>query len=960
MARPSSQDPVPAGGRFTFVGRRRELGLLLAAVRHPPAVVLIEGEAGIGKSRLVREATATLAPERHCVLTGYCQPLREPFPYGPVFDALAKAGPWLPGTGVPPTAGALAPLLPDLADRLPSPPMPPPDGPQAERHQLVRAVRSLLGVLGPAVLVVEDMHWVDDATRELLLLIARDLPDQLSLVLTYRAEDLPPRTPVLGSAYRHPPGTSGTTITLAPLTEADVAELATGALGSRATPVLARALYGRSEGLPLVAEEDLISLDDQGRRGGTADAVAVLERAQVPRGLREAVTERLAGLSPPGAAVVDAAAVLAVPADEPLLTAVAGLDPEQGALGLTEALRLSVLREDEDGRYGFRHVLAQQVAYRNVPGPQRTRLHQRAVEELERHSPQPLVQIAHHTLALGDREAWFRRAEAAADQAVALGDTGTAAALLRRILEQPHLGDDLRSRAALALARIAVDGIDHVATIALLRRLIADPQQSESTRGDIRLALGLLMVNHGGNRAGFREVRRSVEELATRPDRAARAMIAMAMYERDGASDQARDWMDRAEQTVRGSADDAIQAAVHATRLTLLARQGDPAVWPQLDRLPRAAAGPEVLRQTARALYNVGDIAIELGHDRRARTLLTESRDLARRSGTSHLECYSRIALLRLNGLAGHWDGLEEDFAALDTAHPDIAMTGTEQALILGQLATAKGQRSRAIEQFTLAADYGKHESQVTAALRAASGLAAVRLAQGAPEDARAVTDPAAAMLRRAAAWARATGVVPVAIEAALACGDHRFAEQLADDAEQGLRDADAPAADAELRFARGLLHSAAEPAAAAEHFLQAEHLWQEIGRPYEAARAAECSGRALAASRPDASTAHLTEALDTFTRLGATADAARCRHTLDRLGLVRPPTRGRRGYGDRLSPREHQVAELLAQGATNQDIAEALFLSPRTVERHVAHVLKKLDATRKTVSEALPGHPTD
>ncbi|MFD0574197.1 LuxR C-terminal-related transcriptional regulator [Kitasatospora gansuensis] len=256
-------------------------------------------------------------------------------------------------------------------------------------------------------------------------------------------------------------------------------------------------------------------------------------------------------------------------------------------------------------------------------------------------------------------------------------------------------------------------------------------------------------------------------------------------------------------------------------------------------------------------------------------------------------------------------------------------MTGTEQALILGQLATAKGQRSRAIEQFTLAADYGKHESQVTAALRAASGLAAVRLAQGAPEDARAVTDPAAAMLRRAAAWARATGVVPVAIEAALACGDHRFAEQLADDAEQGLRDADAPAADAELRFARGLLHSAAEPAAAAEHFLQAEHLWQEIGRPYEAARAAECSGRALAASRPDASTAHLTEALDTFTRLGATADAARCRHTLDRLGLVRPPTRGRRGYGDRLSPREHQVAELLAQGATNQDIAEALFLSP-------------------------------
>ncbi|MFE7601953.1 AAA family ATPase, partial [Streptomyces sp. NPDC057494] len=114
------------GGRFRLVGRRRELGQLLAAVRRPPAVVLVEGEAGVGKSRLIREASIELATERHQVLTGSCHPLREPFPYGPVVDALRKAD--LTGSPVfPPTAGALAPLLPDLADRLPAPPEAPAD-----------------------------------------------------------------------------------------------------------------------------------------------------------------------------------------------------------------------------------------------------------------------------------------------------------------------------------------------------------------------------------------------------------------------------------------------------------------------------------------------------------------------------------------------------------------------------------------------------------------------------------------------------------------------------------------------------------------------------------------------------------------------------------------------------------------------------------------------------------------
>jgi DNA-binding CsgD family transcriptional regulator len=946
-----------AGGGFAFVGRQRELGLLLAAVRSPPAVVLIEGEAGIGKSRLAHEAAAVLAGEGRPVLTGFCHPLREPFPYGPVVDALRRAGRWLPAEGVAPTAGALAPLLPDLADRLPSPP-PLPEGAQARRHQLVLAVHSFLSVLGPAVLVVEDLHWADEATRELLLLLARDLPRTLGLVITYRGEDLPPDTAVLGAAYRRPPGMHGATIRLSRLSPQHVQELAVAALGPQATAELGAALFERSEGLALVAEEDLLTLREQGRQHALGDARAELERAGVPRGLREAVTERLASLTPCAAAIVDAAAVLAVPAQETLLTRLAGLDPEQGAEGLVEALRSALLGETDGARYVFRHVLAQQVAYQHIPGPHRTRLHRAAIEELQRQTPVPLVQIAHHTLALGDRAGWFQRAEQAVDQAIALGDAGTAAGLLHRILEQPHLDIDLRSRAALALSRIAVNGADHSRTAAVLRRILADPQLPTATRGEIRLALGLLMVNHAGERTGYRELERSVDELLpARPERAARAMVALAMHERDGTGPQGWAWLDRAERTAERGDDEAVRAAVRATRLSLLARDGDPEVWAELDRLPRESDDVEVLRQTTRALYNVGELAVELGHDRRAAALLAESRELAHRAWIPHLECYSRIALLRLEALAGRWDGLEDRFAALGTEFPEIAMFGEEQALVFGLLATARGQRARAQEQFATAVECGTHGSQVTVALRAAAGLAELRLLQHAPDDAWAVAAPAVDMLRQAAAWARATGLLPVAVEAALGSGERCAAEQLAADAERELANRDSPGSRAELAYAQGLLALAAErlgTARAVDCFQRSHRAWREIGRPYDAARAAERSGQALGGNLPEDAAGRLTAALDAYTRLGATADAARCQQALRDLGLDRPAARGRRGYGGRLSPRERQVAELLATGATNQDIAEALFLSPRTIEQHVANVLKKLGTTRKAVGPAL------
>ncbi|MCX4683176.1 AAA family ATPase [Kitasatospora purpeofusca] len=1001
------------------MGRVGELARLTDALARPPAVLLVEGEAGSGKSRLVAEAVRALdersgngttgngtptppgdtAPRRP-VLLGRCHPLREPEPFGPVVDALRDAAALLPPPAeLPPSTGALRLVLPDLAAQLPAAP---PDGGTllSARRLLAQGVRALLTALDAPVLVVEDLQWADDATLDLLVRLARDLPPRLALVVTYRPEDLPPGAPAPGAAFRPAPartgghgagaghGAVGAPVRLErlePLDEREVAALARSVLGPAATPELARVLYERSQGLPLAVEEDLRTLTERspatrtpadrigaertggsggsstsgasstaGGRTATGDLAAVLAAAEVPRGLRDAVTERLARLGADGAAVVAAAAVLGVPADEALLTAVAGLDAEAGADGLTEALHAAVLRETAPDRYAFRSPSARQVAQGQVAGPRRRVLHRRAVAALGTREPRPLARIAEHTLAMGDRPAWQDLAQAAADQAAALGDPGGARRMLRGLLDEPDLDPRRRGRAALALARLAADDVDPAASVQVLSGMVADPRLPVADRGEIRLALGFLMAVHSGNRAGFDRIRESLEELEERPVRAARAMVAIAMDERDGAGRRSGEWLARAEGLLAANPDEDVSAAVRATTLTFQARSADPAVWDRLDELPRDSERPEVMRQTTRALYNTGEIAIELGYDRRSANLLEESRRLARLTGIPYLECYSRLALIRLDMLAGRWDLVEPRFARLGAEFDDLAMAGAERSLLFGRLAAGRGRLALAREEFEIAARFGQRESQVTVALRAAAGLGGLQLLEGDTAGAAGTVGPALATARQADAWARTAELLPVAVEALLATGGRAEAGEVTEEATESLTDRGAPAVTASLHLARGLLLDADGDPEAAEAFTRARDHWQDIGRPYEAARADERIAAALAARDRVRAAERMAAAERVYLELGATTDTARCRKLRRDLDLGGIGSPGRRGYGKRLSPRERQVAELLAQGTGNQDIAQALFLSPRTVEHHVANVLAKLGTGRAGTAQAL------
>jgi DNA-binding CsgD family transcriptional regulator/tetratricopeptide (TPR) repeat protein len=932
----------------TLVGREAELGLLLAAMTAAPAVAVVEGEAGVGKTRLVGEAL--LAPELRTRrrLVGACQPLREPLPFGPVIEALRGAQGLRLAHEPGPIAGALRPLIPELSDQLP-PALPPLVDAPAERHRLFRSIAEVFRALGPAVCVLEDLHWSDEGTGDLLRFLVSRLPDQLSLVLTYRAEELPVSSPVHGLASRVPPGVGRTRISLAPLGRAEVRKLVKSMLEVEdVSAEFSDYLHERTLGVPFAVEEVLGLLADRRdivRRNGRW-ARRTLDRLEVPEGIRDSILERLARVSPDARRVTRAVAVVGVPAEEDVVREVAGLAEGRAVRGLSEALSLGLLRETSGGLADFRHALARQAVYEAIAAPERRRLHLRAARRLEREpEPIPLAQVAHHCREAGAHKRWLRHAETAADLALSVGNAPAASELLVDALSSADTPALTRARLAVKLGRAALGSLDHGSALAVLRRILQEKTLPAGVRGEVRLYVGLLLDNHAGQAsAGFAEIARAVPELRRRPGLAAQAMSVLAVpMAVDGHLTAHLGWMKRALETAARVDDPVLKTGVLVNRATTLMHVGDPEAWRAVFDLPDEAESAGERRQLVRASGNLAHACTCIGHYARADSFLTRARRLADEANDPYLALSLESTRVFLDWSTGRWAGLESRARRLSQDTEDIPRVSAEADLVLGSLLLAHGEILEATAHLRTAREIALTSGSIPVAAAATVGLARILLARGSAERAAEQALDTIALVRSKGIWVWGAEIASVAVEALCAEGRGAEAADLVEELARGLRSRDAPAARAALSACRAqLAGDAGDFERAARGFSRAERAWLGLPRPYEAACCREARGLAqLEAGRQSIDV--LTEALAGFQELEASWDAARVRRSLREHGVIRPWRGGRRGYGSRLSPREQEVARQAALGRTNREIAEVLVLSPRTVETHLAKAMRKL-----------------
>ena len=366
------------GGRAaspTLVGRVEELGILEAARKRAadgdPAVVLVGGEAGVGKTRLVAELTSRRANDGTRVLAGGCLPVGDgAMPYAPIVEALRAL---LGEVGVAAVRELAGPSWPELARVLPAlgEPQADPAGPAAQ----ARLFELLLGLLGrlseqaPLVLVVEDLHWADESTRDLLAFLVRNLRrERVLLVVTYR-DDEPGQQrlgPYLAELDRARPVER---VELARLDQAETEAQLAGILGAAPAAGLVADVFARSEGNPFFTEQLLTVI-----RAGSA---------QLPATLRDLLRGRVQTLTEQASQVLAVVAVAGRRTSHRLLAAVAGLDDQRldQALRAAVANQLLVTTPGEDG-YQVRHALLREVVDADLLPVERARLHARLAQAL--------------------------------------------------------------------------------------------------------------------------------------------------------------------------------------------------------------------------------------------------------------------------------------------------------------------------------------------------------------------------------------------------------------------------------------------------------------------------------------------------------------------------------------------------------------------------------------------------
>lgn len=941
---------VPALSAPRFVGRERELAALDGALGPDPAVVLLDGEAGIGKTRLLREFLASQAGRGRRALIGACPELRVPYTLGAVVDAVRDGVDNVANLGLSGLGGALRPLFPEWADDLPPAPEPLEDA-SAARHRLFRAIVELLGRLGVAVLALEDVHWADEATLEFLLFLVSRRPQTVSVVLTYRRDEVPSDSLLLRLTSRPPADAHLVRLTLRPLDVGETAALVSSMLtGDHVSNEFAAFLHARTEGVPLAVEESVRLMHDRAdlirQDGGWARRR--LDRIDVPPTIRDGVLDRVGRVGPDTRTVLYAVSVLSGPADQATLRAVTGLPDDRFAAHAAEALGGGLLREVRPGQWTFRHSLACHAVYDAIPSEERRVMHLRAGRALEQWPLPPVAQLARHFRLAGDVEAACRYTEQAADLCLQSGDVVTSALLMHSLVTTMALPAEPLVRLVTKIQFQALSGSDPYSEIVeALRSALRSQALTPHQQASLRFQVGRVLMVAGEIEAGRLEVLEAVPRLPPDSPEAARARILLALPLGNArpVTEHLR-WLSEAPPPARSMASlDRLRLSIE--RAFALLMLGEEAGWEAARHIPDDVSDPRMASIVAIGHSNVGEEARRWGRYDEARTRLAKAQTLAERHQL--LDYLDSIASSRahLDWFTGAWSGLAERTARLVDDEGVRLKDRCEAALVAGLLLGAAGDHDSAAERLRFA---GRDDQQ---RIEAAAALARLCLRAGDAGEALRLTDEVVEIAVGSGIWTRAVDFAPVRVAALAAAGRFGHAVELTSTFERAAGGKEAPAPQVSLLLCRAILAEAdGRLADAASLFARAADAWQGLPRPYDALLARERHARCLLADgREEAALPVLSGVRRALSDLGAHNDAERVGRTLnERGGDTREARgRGRPSYGNRLSPRELEVARLLLDGRTNRQIAEVLVVSTQTVASQVRSAMRKLQVTSRT-----------
>jgi len=530
-ARPDAGARLPrtgalaAAGRRAFVGRQRELQQLEAAfesaVAGRGALVTVLGEPGIGKTALCRQLAAHALSRGGLVLEGSCYEEGSlALPYLPFVEALRSHArvcePAILRSDLGTHAGFVACIVPEVRERL-GIDEPSPESSEEDRWRLFEAVSSFVFSIArrqPLVLLLEDLHWADRGTRDLLRYLARALGDsRLLVVATYRDAEVDRTHPLSGALADLRRIEDFARVHLHGLDVDEVQEMLRDAAGPAVPRGLGEHIHRQTEGNPLFVEEVLRHLAEEGVLrawdGRSAEAARVLAES-VPEGLHDVIGKRISRLSPECNRLLAVAAVIGRDFAFEVLESLARL-PEEVVLGaIEEAARAGVLEERvESGEihYRFTHAFYRQVLYEEMLAPRRLRLHQevaRAIESryasrLDDHAAE-LAEHFSHSPDPGDLAKAIEHCERAARRATAVFDYGEAQRLLKRALAVLDVLDPTdvarKSTLRISLAHALNAAGDQAAARALALE-VADTARAAGDTGHLIAATRLLADQAG-------------------------------------------------------------------------------------------------------------------------------------------------------------------------------------------------------------------------------------------------------------------------------------------------------------------------------------------------------------------------------------------------------------------------------------------------------------------------------